>query len=70
MIGGYMINVVSCMMFLEKERAMINVPREHKRQFSFKNKDNELMEDYIHASIMKFVILDMEKIEEIKREDN
>jgi hypothetical protein len=40
---------------------MIKVPREPKKPFSFKKKDNELMEDYIDFRIKKYVILDIEQ---------
>jgi hypothetical protein len=63
MIGGYIMNDGSCMMLPEKEGAMIKVPREPRRPFSFKKKDNELMEDYIDVGIKNYVILDMEQIE-------
>jgi hypothetical protein len=51
------------MMLLDKEGAMIKVPHEPRRPFSFKNKDNELMEDYIDVWIKKYAILDMEQNE-------
>jgi hypothetical protein len=44
-----------------KEGAMIKVPREPRKPFSFKNKDNELMEDYIDVGIGNYVILDQVK---------
>ena len=46
---------------------MIKVPREPMRPFSFKNKDNELMEDYIDAEIENYVILDMKQIEDLEQ---
>jgi ribonuclease HI len=49
---------------------MIKVPREPRRPFSFKKKDNELMEDYIDVGIGNYAILDMEQIDDIKNEDN
>jgi ribonuclease HI len=60
MIGGYIMNDGSCMMLPGKEGAMIKVPREPRKPFSFKKKDNELMEDYIDVGIGNYVILDME----------
>jgi hypothetical protein len=63
MIGGYIMNDGSYMLLLDKERAMIKVPRESKKPLSFKKKDNELMEDYIDVWIGNYVILDMEHIE-------
>jgi hypothetical protein len=50
----------SCMMLLGKEGVMIKVPREPRKPFSFKKKDNELMEDYIDDGIGNYVILYME----------
>jgi hypothetical protein len=70
MIGGYIMNYGSCMMFPDKYRAMIKVPCEPRRPFSFKKKDNELMEDYIDVGIGNYAILDMEQIEDIEIEDN
>jgi hypothetical protein len=70
MIRGYIMNDGSCMMFPDKDRAMIKVPREPRRPFSFKKKDNELMEDYIDVGIRNYAILDMEQIEDIENEDN
>jgi ribonuclease HI len=63
MIGGYIMNDGSCMMLRDKEGAMIKVPREPRKPFFFKKKDNELMEDYIDIGIRNYVILDMEQIE-------
>jgi ribonuclease HI len=60
MIGGYIMNDGSCMMLPGKEGVMIKVPREPRKPFSFKKKDNELMEDYIDVGIGNYVILDME----------
>jgi hypothetical protein len=70
MIEGYIMNDGSCMMLSDKDKAMIKVPREPRRPFSFKKKDNELMEDYIDVSIINYAILDMEQIEDIENEDN
>jgi hypothetical protein len=49
---------------------MNKVPREPMRLFSFKKKDNELMEDYIDVGIGNYAILDMEQIEDIKDGEN
>jgi hypothetical protein len=54
------------MMFPDKEGVMIKVPREPMKPFSFKNKDNELMEDYIDVGIRNYVIQDMEKIKDME----
>ena len=60
MIGGYIMNDGSCMMLSGKDGVMIKLPREPRKPFSFKKKDNELMEDYIYVGIGKYAILDME----------
>jgi hypothetical protein len=60
MINGYIMNDASCMMLPGKEREMIKVTREPRKPFSFKNKENELMEDYIDVGIGDYAILDME----------
>jgi hypothetical protein len=62
MIGGYIMNVGSCMIFPRKEGEMIKVPHEPRKPFFFKKKDNELMEDYIDVGIGNYDILDMEHI--------
>jgi hypothetical protein len=67
MIGGYIMNDGSCMMLPDKGGSMIKVPRESRRPFSFKNKDNELMEYYVDARIRNYAILDMEKIEDLEK---
>jgi hypothetical protein len=63
MIRGYIMNDGSCMMFPGKEGDMIKVPREPRKPFSFKNKYNELMEDYIDSRIGNYAILEMEHSE-------
>jgi hypothetical protein len=70
MIGSYIMNDVSCMIFPNKYGVMIKVHRKPTRSFSFKKKDNELMEDYIDVGIGNYVILDIDKTKDIKREDN
>jgi hypothetical protein len=67
MIGGYIMNDGSYMMLPDKEGEMIKVPREPRKPFSFKKKDNELMEDYIDIGIIKYAILDMEHIEILEK---
>jgi hypothetical protein len=67
MIRGYIMNDGSCMMLPDKGRAMIKVPRVPMRPFSLKKKDTELMEDYIDVGIIKYAILDMEKIEDLEK---
>jgi hypothetical protein len=57
----------SCMMLPGKEGAMIKVPREPRKPFSFKKKDNELMEDYIDVGIGNYAILDMEHSEILEK---
>jgi hypothetical protein len=70
MIGGYIMNDESCMMLPDKYGVMIKVPHEHRSSFYFKNKNNEMMEDYIDVSIENYAILDMGQIEDIKSQDN
>jgi hypothetical protein len=67
MIGGYIMSDDSCMMLPGKEEAMIKVPPEPRKTFSFKKKDNELMEYYIDLGIGNSVILDMEHNENLER---
>jgi hypothetical protein len=52
---------------------MIKVPREPRKPFSFKNKENELMEDYIDARIGNYTILDIEhnaNLEQLQNMEN
>jgi hypothetical protein len=67
MIEGYIMNDGICMMLLGKEGAMIKVPREPMKPFSFKKKDNELMEYYIDVGIGNYAILDMEHNESLEK---
>jgi hypothetical protein len=67
MIGGYIMNNVSFMMFPGKEGEMIKVPCEPMKPFSFKKKDSEFMEDYIDVGIGNYDILDMENIESMEK---
>jgi hypothetical protein len=67
MISGYIMNDEICMLVLGKEGAMTKVPREPRNPFSFKKKDNELMEYYIDSGIRNYVILDMEHNESIEQ---
>ena len=60
-------NEKSCMMIPGKEGVMIKVSREPTKPFSFKKKDNELMEYYIDSGIRNYVILDMEHNESIEQ---
>jgi hypothetical protein len=53
------------MMLPGKEGVMIKVPREPRKPFSFKKKDNELMEDYIYFGIGNYAIMDMEQNENL-----
>jgi hypothetical protein len=66
MIGGYIKNDGSCMMLPGKEGEMIKVPRDPIKHFSFKNKDNELMEDYTDDGIINYAILDMKQNENLE----
>jgi hypothetical protein len=45
---------------------MIKVPQELRKHFSFKKKDNELMEDYVDIGIRKYAILNMEHNENLE----
>jgi hypothetical protein len=55
------------MMLPGKEGAMIKVPREPRKPFSFKKKDNELMEDDIDAWIGNYAILYMDHSEILEK---
>jgi len=57
----------SCMMLPGKEGAMMKVPHETMKPFSFKKKYNELIEDYIDAEIGNYAILDMEHSEILEK---
>jgi hypothetical protein len=70
MIIGYTMNDGSRMMFPDKYEAMIKVPCEPRRSFSFKKMDNELMKDYIDVGIRNYAILDKEQIEDMENQDN
>jgi hypothetical protein len=67
MIEGYIMNDGSCMMLLEKEGVMIKEPCEPRKPFSFKNKYNELMEDYIDIGVVNYAILEMEHSESLDK---
>jgi hypothetical protein len=67
MIRGYIMNDGSCMMLPGKEGEMIKVHREPRKPYSFKKKDNELMEYYIDVRIGNYVILDMEHSESLEQ---
>jgi ribonuclease HI len=72
-IKGYIMNDGSCMMLPRKEGVMIKVPREPRKLFPFKKKDNDLMKYYIDARIGNYAILDMEHgeiLEKIQDTDN
>ena len=60
-------NYGSYMMLPNKYGEIIKVPHEPRRPFSFKKKDNKLMEDYIDAGIGNYAILDMEYNESIEQ---
>jgi hypothetical protein len=66
-ISGYIMNDGSCMILPCKEGVMIKVPHEPRKPFSFKNKDNELMENYIDVGIGNYVILYMEHNEILEK---
>ena len=70
MIDGYIMNDDIFMMLPGKEGAMIKVPQELRKHFSFKKKDNELMEDYVDIKIRNYAILDLEKNKNLERVQN
>jgi ribonuclease HI len=76
MIRGYIMNDGIYMMLLGKEGEMIKVPCEPRKPFSFKKKDNELMEDYIDTEIGNYAILEMEhseileKVQDMENQEN
>jgi hypothetical protein len=53
LIGGYIMNDGSCMMFPNKYGTMVRVPRENRNPISFKKKENEVMQNYIDVGIKK-----------------
>jgi hypothetical protein len=57
----------SCMMLPDKGGEMIKFPHEPMTPFSFKKKDNELMEYYIDVGIRNYTILDMKQIGEMEK---
>jgi hypothetical protein len=57
MIGGYIINDESCMMFPNKDGTMVRVHREARKHVSFRKKENELMENYVDAGVGNYVVL-------------
>jgi len=66
-------NDESCMMLPGKEGVIIKVPRELRKLFSLKKKDNELMEYYIDVGIGNYAILDMEHneiLEQVQDREN
>jgi hypothetical protein len=60
MIRGYIMNDGSCMMLPNKDGTTMRVPREPRKPFSFKRKDNELMQGYVDVDIGNYVVLDQE----------
>ena len=48
-------------MLPNKDGTMLKVPREPRKPFSFKKKDNELMQGYVDVSIGNYVVLDPEQ---------
>jgi hypothetical protein len=67
LIGGYIMNDRSCMALLDKEGTIIKVPCEPRKPFSFKKKDNNLLEDFIDIRIRNYAILDMEQTESLEK---
>jgi hypothetical protein len=62
MVGGYIMNDRSCMMFPNKYGTMVRVPREIRKHFSFRRKENELMRNYLNARMGKHVVFDLKQI--------
>jgi len=52
----------SYMIFLNKDKKMVRVPREVRKPFSFRRKENELMRNYLDARIGKYVFFDSKNI--------
>jgi hypothetical protein len=48
------------MMLPNKDGTMMRVPREPRKPFSFKKKDNELMQGYVDVDMGNYVVLDQE----------
>jgi ribonuclease HI len=68
MIRGYIMNDGSCMMLPNKYGTMLKVPHEPRNPFSFKKKENELMQDYVDVGIGNYAILDLEQSKNLKQE--
>ena len=58
----------SFMTLPNKDGTMLKFPREPRKPFSFKKKDNEMMQDYIDVGIGNYAILDLEQSENLKQE--
>jgi hypothetical protein len=51
-------NDIGCMMLPNKHGTMIRVPREHRKQVSFKKKEIEMMKNYVDDGIRNYVFLE------------
>lgn len=58
MIEGYIMNDGNCMMLPNKDGTMVRVPREVRKPFSFRKKENELMKNYLDAGMGNYVAFD------------
>jgi hypothetical protein len=62
MIGGYIMNDGSCMMFPHKDGTMVRVPREVRICLSFINKEDVLIKNYLDSGMGNCVVLDPEQL--------
>jgi len=62
MIGGYIMNDRRCMMLSNKYGTTVRVPKEIRKPFSFKRKENELMINYLDVVRGNYVFSDSEQI--------
>jgi hypothetical protein len=61
------------MMLSNKYGTMVRVPREIRKPFSFRRKENELMRNYLDVGMGNYVVFDSEQIctqEQIKEQDS
>jgi hypothetical protein len=67
LIGGYIMNDGSCMMFSNKDGTMVRVPQGNINPISFKKKENEIMQNYVDAGIRNYLVLNTEQINPLKQ---
>jgi hypothetical protein len=58
MIGGYIMNDGSCIMLLNKYGTMVIVPREVRKPFSLRRKENEFVRNYLDVGMGNYVFFD------------